>query len=334
MSAFFALQAKKNVIVETLFKKIDTATDTHEAENHAATKIQSVARMRQQRKIFLVTLKAVVDMQRVFRGYCGRKKAVRTQIARLEAFNRAVFHHFATVIQSRFRGFYARKYVSDFYARKKYLAKIVDVSENVRAEAQRVFEEQQKLHEAAIRASQGQEYGQVTSKMHHLLSTASISGIYRQPLSKDGMQTVFGTNIEDDLREVSQRRKFKPDLPAKSMTSGGKDQTVAVVATHKASSAAESGTLKSSPEKLASGRGSFLSSSKKVLRFPHEKLLQNSVTYDFEHEELQLQLAVEKSLANSLHDKPFIAKKPDPPKMPRPIAVETPYVGKSSIARR
>jgi hypothetical protein len=323
MSAFFALQAKRNVIVEELFKKTDRATDAHETENFAAMKIQATARMRRQRKSYAVIQRAVVDIQRVFRGYCGRKKALWTEITRMEAYNRAVFHHFATVIQARFRAFYSRKHISDYYARKRYLAQVVDASESVRLLAQQEFEKQQALRETSIMQSQRKEYGRATTNLHHLLSTASISGVYRPALAQDGMQTVFGTGIEDDLRDMAQRRKFKPDLPSKSSVvtaAGGQQQDAS-----------------SSPNKtggISLSIPSTVGASKKVLRFPHEKTLQNSVSYDFVHGEELLRLAVEKRLADSIHDKPFIAKKPETPKMPRPIAVETPYVGKPAILKR
>lgn len=71
-------------------------------------------------------------MQRVFRGHCGRKHAAQARKNLLAQRQSLLFSYFATVIQSRFRGFYSRRYRHDFFARKRYIQGILDRSEALR----------------------------------------------------------------------------------------------------------------------------------------------------------------------------------------------------------
>lgn len=298
---------------------IASINGAHECD--AATKIQSVARMAAQRKRFVKLRAEVVNIQRCFRGYRGRKHFLRARIACVEAFNRSVFDHFASLIQSCFRGYWLRKTRCDFYARKRYIRSIQDRSEAVRQEAITQAEILRSLHETKQHTEQLAEFKKATANLHHLLSTASVCGIYRAPLSVDGCKTVFGTHMEDELRAVTVvRRKFKKDLPLSSplttVTGAESSTTTAGVAPR----------VPKAPANPIPKDGGVL------LLAPAPPSLQNSVAFEKGKEVVQLERSVDKKLQDAIHKgSRFAVRRSDIPKFETTIAAESDFVERSAV---
>ena len=294
MATFFDLQLRRNHPVEAIFAATDIAEDNRVAECEAATRIQAAARMRRCRVRFQHVRKCVVDVQRVFRAFLGRRRFFDIAINAAEVSRRSTFDHFATVVQARFRGYYSRKWRSDFYAQRKYLHDVTQQSERVRQAALAAQEEQRNLDAARAADEQRAAFQQAAGGMHHLLSTAVRSGILRPVGANHGHTTVFGSNVEDELRAVPiPRRKFKESLiPPRG-------------ATDAASSA---------PSKLRSGGTSV--ANKTVGQEPYVKSLQSSAPYDAAHEDARLETAVHERLVSTLHGRGFAPRKvkqqPDP----------------------
>mmetsp|Transcript_8275 Transcript_8275/g.1090 ORF Transcript_8275/g.1090 Transcript_8275/m.1090 type:complete len:85 (-) Transcript_8275:185-439(-) len=72
---------------------------------------------------------AIKIIKKVFKGYHIRKKfwgLINQQLSH----NRFMFYSYAAIsIQRMYRGYYSRKYVHDFYARKKYIRYIEEKNE-------------------------------------------------------------------------------------------------------------------------------------------------------------------------------------------------------------
>jgi hypothetical protein len=341
MSSFHQLRTYNtahNGCVESLLSAMSAANDPSQRalEDNAATAIQSVARMFAQRKCFLYVANCIVNIQRCFRGYRDRKKALRERIAQQRALNLAVFHHFATLIQSRFRGFILRKRHCDFYARKRYIEAVVERNETVRVESNAIFMVQQAAKERSTQEEQRNAFVNATKNLHHLLSTASVSGVFRPPLAVDGAKTVFGTNIEDDLRgaaafsamQTRSGRKFKPDLP----TSGAATTTTLGLYTATTDNGNNAATSSSSvkhvpqPPNGASTKGKFDMSSCGM---------QNAAAYQVERVEIALQQSVDKKLQSAIHGgASFLTRKTDPLVFQSTINAETPFVERSALPQR
>lgn len=348
MSAFFSLSSSigANYAVEPLVASIALAQSRKDVEERAAIKIQSIARMSAQRAIYKHLCSRILDVQRCFRGYLGRKKFLREQIRQQVAFNQAVFDHFATLIQSRFRGYILRKKHCDFYARKKYIMDVVDKSESVRQMAQETFEVQHALHEETQKRKQLEEFRKVTANLHHLLSTCSVSGIYRPVLAVDGVKTVFGTTIEDELRSVPiPKRKFKPDLPQQDNNSNGKvatdahttDVSRASQVSIVGSTTASNSRVPHAPVGSKLGTVGLRTAATGALPVgaPGDISLQNAVPYQVEKVHESLSRAVDKKLADSIHKgSTFLARKTDPPTFGVTIAAESQYVEKKAVGSR
>lgn len=357
MSAFYLLCSSVQCNpTESIVTAIQKANEAHDREELAALKIQATARGMFQRRRYQHIVRRIIDVQRTFRGYLGRKIVLRKQMAEAKKFHEAYFFYVAAQIQRMVRGYLLRKNHVNFYARKRYLMELVQKSEAVRSDAQRAYEEQQLSEAEAQHAARVNEYRTATNKKHHLLSTCSIPGVYRPPLT-DGVVTVFGTNVEDDIRQqgtvnakdsmvgvnkslkatmtavksatvTSQGsgRKFKPDLPVQS-------SSVVVPATSTSSmmgGGSTQSTTGTSPAVQATGG----SPARLAMLVPHAPTssLQNAVPYDYERQQVLMGRSVDQKFADSLHNgKKFGMKKPDPPTFATTINAESQYVERSTI---
>eukprot|EP00357_Protocruzia_adherens_P013678 CAMPEP_0115001514 /NCGR_PEP_ID=MMETSP0216-20121206/17426_1 /TAXON_ID=223996 /ORGANISM="Protocruzia adherens, Strain Boccale" /LENGTH=235 /DNA_ID=CAMNT_0002366873 /DNA_START=18 /DNA_END=725 /DNA_ORIENTATION=- len=147
--------------------------------------------------------KAAVDIQRSVRGHKGRTQftdvleAVEKQ-RRIEYFNTQ-----AAIIQKFYRGYYSRKYKHDFYARKNYLGYIEQKNDEIRAQLAGHFEDQKYTQEKKQEAMARSEFAELTTKLHHLSSTAAIPGVYNSPYQLEGTKPqAFNIDIETHLKSA------------------------------------------------------------------------------------------------------------------------------------
>eukprot|EP01062_Namystynia_karyoxenos_P062146 TRINITY_DN55074_c0_g1_i1.p1 TRINITY_DN55074_c0_g1~~TRINITY_DN55074_c0_g1_i1.p1 ORF type:complete len:359 (+),score=139.61 TRINITY_DN55074_c0_g1_i1:85-1077(+) len=223
MAAYYGLQ---RVAADDMMHKLCAAVNEAEAaraqEEAAALRIQGVRRMHAARRRFQLKRRAACEAQRAWRGYHGRMRAAERRCEVALTHQRALYAHFACLIQKTFRGYYHRKWVSDFFAQKRYIREVEARSRQVREAS--VIYEQQLLREEEERAKQERSahFDRVARSMRHLCSTATQPGVLRPAATQDGLQLhpelrgSFGQSAEDALRSFPvPRRKFKPDLPTK-----------------------------------------------------------------------------------------------------------------------
>ena len=145
--------------------------------------------------------RACVEIERVFRGHCGRERARAAREQRAATEESGVFQYYATVIQRAFKGYYSRKYVHDFFARKAYIESIKQKSEELRDQLSGHMEQQIEAEQDRAEAAARDEFKKVTQNLHHLLSTASTPGVYNPPYAQGMVPTAFNVPIEDHLRD-------------------------------------------------------------------------------------------------------------------------------------
>lgn len=170
---------RKSQIMTELYDLINETERYRFKELTAAVKIEALWRMYKQRKYYLHQQWAVRIIKRVFRGYRTRKNFWKlTNIAlsnqRIEFFSSA-----ATSIQRIYRGYYSRKYLHDFYARKKYLKHIEGKNfrrlEKMSKYKQQLVADEQKRQEDYARM----EFYKLSTNLHHLTSTKAVPGVYK-----------------------------------------------------------------------------------------------------------------------------------------------------------
>lgn len=209
MASFNRLkQVKSNHLLRHVFDAINAAESNREKETTAACKIQSMARMTHIRADYLLTKVAAVKIQKIFRGYCGRLVALDRRVERERERQHLFFKHFAILIQKTFRGFFSRKWRSNFYEMKGYINEVVSRSERVRAIGEQYRQELAQEEERRRQVEQHTKFANVTKSLHHLVSTATIPGVFRNHATGAAQSTIFGGTVEDALRaHTAPRRK-------------------------------------------------------------------------------------------------------------------------------
>jgi IQ calmodulin-binding motif len=94
---------------------------------------------------------AATQIQRVYRGHSGRRRANDRFNNRLEHRQFSLFLYFAVQIQRSFRGYYSRKYKRNHAARKAYFKSIAAKNEEILQQMQKYAEEQRLVRRCCTR---------------------------------------------------------------------------------------------------------------------------------------------------------------------------------------
>lgn len=207
-------------LVQNIFIAAQQADSTWKRDSKAASKIQATFRMHRQRKQFLFTKTCAIALQRIYRGYKGRLRVLDHKIELAEKRRAQIFHFHARNIQRIFRGFISRKYINDFCAQKAYIARIASTSESVRQAALDARHDQERYLAYVQTKELRKDFAEAAKNKHHLLSTATCPGVFRSPLEPEGTKTVFGSDIEEEIRKIPmdqdeikiRRSKFLKDV--------------------------------------------------------------------------------------------------------------------------
>ena len=133
MTSFIDLWDSRNDLLLELNSLATDASSSHAEEKRAVIDIQRCFRGWRTRCVLKHWDDCARLIERVYRGHVGRLIAsARCKVVQSQQ-RVALYEYCAAVIQKTFRGFYSRKYVHDFRARKAYIRRVVDASSNVRS---------------------------------------------------------------------------------------------------------------------------------------------------------------------------------------------------------
>ncbi|XP_066467805.1 spermatogenesis-associated protein 17 isoform X2 [Tiliqua scincoides] len=164
MATLARLQGRLPGFKEEHFQRNRCVNEYRKHEYYAAVKIQSWFRGCKVRAYIRYLNKMMVYIQKWWRGYQGRKK-----------------YRKMVEIQKRWRGYYIRKYIHNYYALKKYLEAISLNNEIVRKELEEFAEMKEKEEEKKALERERKKKDYLARKMHYLLSTVQIAGVYNSP---------------------------------------------------------------------------------------------------------------------------------------------------------
>uniref|UniRef100_A0A7S3QXK0 Uncharacterized protein n=1 Tax=Dunaliella tertiolecta TaxID=3047 RepID=A0A7S3QXK0_DUNTE len=226
--ALLALQAQAEDALCQLFERARAADAVRHREQAAAIVLQKHCRGFLVRRRLDRFRDIAIEIQRAWRGYLGRHRAYVAREARDRHLREAYFATKATNIQRHWRGFWSRKYLFDFYARKLYLRHVAAVNAQVRAavaeEGERAAKSQKALAEAAARSA----FETKVSQLHHLVSTTSQPGIFNSPyaIATGSVPFIAGAPVEEHLKQVSKKAgKLPASLRASVNASTNLDST-------------------------------------------------------------------------------------------------------------
>lgn len=156
-----------------------------------------------------------MTIQRLVRGKLGRIAFSILKGQKLKTCNASFFHHCAQTVQRFWRGYWSRKYLHDFCARKAYLQRVSQAGERTVRHLQEKHQEQ--LRQAAQEKANAtrMEFNTLCGELHHLVSTRVMPGVYNNPYSHR-VPAAFGKPVEQHLRDetyVEIRSLQRPQKP-------------------------------------------------------------------------------------------------------------------------
>jgi len=215
MAIFICFKQHRPSLVMSVFDRLRIAEEARDNDNRAVVKIQSWFRGTKVRAYIKFLHQSATVLQRHFRGHVDR--AVYRQMVKehLAWMREKYYNEKATLIQKVWRGYYTRKYVFNYYSRKKYLLGLMAKNEAVRQELDQIKreneEEARQKEGAREKASRLYE----ARKTHYLISTHQIPGVYASPYSSDFTQEMELRNVRPlTHRSHYALRKQAGDTPA------------------------------------------------------------------------------------------------------------------------
>uniref|UniRef100_A0A8C1DF88 Spermatogenesis associated 17 n=1 Tax=Cyprinus carpio carpio TaxID=630221 RepID=A0A8C1DF88_CYPCA len=179
--------------LEKLYKQVENikaiAEENRQKENEAAVRIQSWFRGCQVRAYVSLLHKNATSIQKIWHGLTARalfRQRVKTAyfITKMNFYNKM-----AVKIQQRWRGYYVRKYVHDYYARKRYLEGLTRKNKHIRRDLEEVAELQWKERERITLEKQEKEKNIQAQRLHFLLSTKQCLGVFNLPFRTEPDET-------------------------------------------------------------------------------------------------------------------------------------------------
>ncbi|XP_010877377.2 spermatogenesis-associated protein 17 [Esox lucius] len=204
MARLVKLQNEIERIKEKYFTRNRFAEENRQRENEAAIKIQSWFRGWQVRAYLSHLHWKATIIQKIWRGFRARARFRQTVKAVYFIMKMNFYHKMSVRIQRRWRGYYVRKYVHNYYARRRYMEGLIRKNEEIRRDLVDFSEFQRREREQIAMDREEQKKTVQAQRMHFLLSTKQCPGVFNSPFKP-----------EPDEMELRLRRT-KPQPPTAS----------------------------------------------------------------------------------------------------------------------
>ncbi|XP_014732370.1 PREDICTED: spermatogenesis-associated protein 17 [Sturnus vulgaris] len=214
MAALARLEEKLQKLREEYFLTSRAIDEDRKTKYVAALKIQRWFRACRVRAYLRHLSKMATLIQKWWRGYL-RRKNFREVVERAYFIRKLKFYNeMAVRIQKMWRGYYVRKYIHNFYALKKYLEAVSVNNELVRSELQEYAEMKENEEKMKDLEKKEKEKKYQARKMHYLLSTEQIPGIYNSPFRKspDPMELLLRKSKPLTHRKQKMESSFADEL--------------------------------------------------------------------------------------------------------------------------
>ncbi|KAM3876944.1 spermatogenesis-associated protein 17 [Diretmus argenteus] len=159
------------------------AEENRQREIQAATQIQSWFRVYKVRVYLSHLHKKATIIQKIWRGFAARARLRQMVKAAYFIMKMNFYEEMAVRIQCRWRGFYARKYLHNYYARKRYLEGLATKNELVRRGLDELedLQKREREHLEMQREQTAKMYQ--ARRLHHLISTKQCPGVFNSPFN-------------------------------------------------------------------------------------------------------------------------------------------------------
>uniref|UniRef100_UPI0037E8C8E8 spermatogenesis-associated protein 17 n=1 Tax=Semicossyphus pulcher TaxID=241346 RepID=UPI0037E8C8E8 len=181
MAELLKIESEVEQFKKELFYTHSQAEENRLKENRAAIRIQSWFRACKVRAYLSHLHKKAVIIQKIWRSFTARARFRQMVKEAYFIMKMNFYEEMAVRIQRRWRGFFVRKYVHNFYARKRYLEGVAANNEIVRRELDEL-EELQRRERACLEMVKEQTVKVYQAhRSHHLLSTKQCPGVFNPP---------------------------------------------------------------------------------------------------------------------------------------------------------
>ncbi|XP_054514951.1 spermatogenesis-associated protein 17 isoform X5 [Pan troglodytes] len=168
MATLARLQARSSTVGNQYYFRNSVVDPFRKKENDAAVKIQSWFRGCQVRAYIRHLNRIVTIIQKWWRSFLGRKQ-----------------YQLTVQIQRRWRGYRVRKYLFNYYYLKEYLKVVSETNDAIRKALEEFAEMKEREEKKANLEREEKKRDYQARKMHYLLSTKQIPGIYNSPFRKE-----------------------------------------------------------------------------------------------------------------------------------------------------
>lgn len=181
MATLHRLLKEVDSIVKEIYDQQLEAEVHRKEEYDAAVRIQSWYRGIRTRSQVKHLHQSALRIQRHYRGFIGRQRIRNILIESVKKMCLSHYNRQAAQIQKMWRGFYVRKYVFDYYSRKKYLESLMAKNEMIRSElaehAESMLREQRKREDDETR----RRLHEWAERHHYLVSTVVQPSVFNSP---------------------------------------------------------------------------------------------------------------------------------------------------------
>ncbi|XP_072171898.1 spermatogenesis-associated protein 17-like [Diadema setosum] len=199
MATLARLQARNASVMQQIFIRNRDAEEHRSVEFKAALKVQAWFRGVRVRAYIRHLHRCATMIQKMWRGHLGRG-IFRVMIKNLMLVMRLQYYNkMATLIQKMWKGYYTRKYVANYYSRKRYLEGLIIKNEIIRRELEEYKEQQDAESAQRLQAEAKEKVIEEARQNHYLLSTEVLPGIYNSPFKP------YPDEMEFLLRSVKPR---------------------------------------------------------------------------------------------------------------------------------
>jgi len=216
------LEEASKTIVDDIFDAAHRAEEERRREYLSALNIQAWFRGSRVRKYLSNLNFNATQIQRVWRGYLGRRVYNLMVKNALYVMREKYFNSLVVKVQTRWRGYYVRKYVHNYYALKQHLKEVEAANETIREKLQDYEEQQEiKLRKERVESAYQRLLADAKSK-HHLISTIAVPGVYKSPFKDYPEEMEYRLQAVRPLvasqkktEEVEKRKKEKKEKEKK-----------------------------------------------------------------------------------------------------------------------
>nr|KAF6395614.1 spermatogenesis associated 17 [Rousettus aegyptiacus] len=185
MATLARLQARWATVRQQFYFRNNVVDAFRKKEYNAAVKIQSWFRGCRVRAYIRFLHRVAIIIQKCWRGYLGRQHYQLIVKIAYYTMKMNLYNEMAVRIQRRWRGYKIRKYCFNYFYLKEYLRAVSETNDAIREALEEFAEMKEREERKASLEREEKKRDYQARKMHYLVSTKQIPGIYNSPFRQE-----------------------------------------------------------------------------------------------------------------------------------------------------